>query len=219
MKRIMTISMLILTLLASACVQAGTATPAPTLDVSKTVEAARTESVGTAAADFATQVLPTLVQPSATLAPTATELPTPTLVPTLVPADTLAPTLAPANTQPPVSNATAVPADYTCSVTASSPAYLAQFAPYGEMDGKWTVKNTGSKSWGSTDVDVSYVSGENMAQYEDSYNLAKDVSPGASIDIVVDMLAPATPGIYKTTWGLVRSGSAFCMLNLTIEVK
>ena len=33
------------------------------------------------------------------------------------------------------------------------------------------------------------------------------------------MLAPALPGIYKTTWGLVRGSSTFCTFNLTIQVK
>ena len=115
--------------------------------------------------------------------------------------------------------ATAVPANYDCSVSNVSPVYLAEFAPRGEMDGKWTVKNTGTKTWGAPDVDVIYVAGEKMQQYTDTYNLAKDVAPGSSIDIVVDLLAPATAGIYKTTWGLALGGSAFCTFNLTIQVK
>jgi len=221
MKKLMMITMLAMMLLASACDLAGTQAPAPapTQDVAPTLDAVRTQAVQTAEAQMAAQASPTAPAPAATLAPTATPLPTPTQVPTLAPADTLAPTPAPTNTRVVVSNATAVPLAYDCSVSNVSPVYLAEFAPRGEMDGKWTVKNTGTKTWGAPDVDVKYLAGEKMQQYQDLYNLAKDVAPGASIDIVVDMLAPATPGIYKTTWGLVMSDNAFCQFNLTIQVK
>jgi hypothetical protein len=220
MKKIITMTMLILTLLVSACDLAGTAAPAlPTQDVAPTLDAVRTQAVLTAAAELAMQATATQVPPAATLAETATELPSPTLVPTLPPADTLAPTPAPTNTRVVVSNATRIPADFDCTVSNVSPAYLAEFAPRGEMDAKWTVKNTGSKAWGAPDIDVAYQGGEEMQQYDDTYNLSKDVSPGASIDIVVDMLAPALPGTYRTTWGLERGSVAFCTFNLTIQVK
>ncbi len=222
MKKIILITMLVLTILVSACDLAGTpqAPAAPTQDVAPTLDAVRTSAVQTAAADQAMQATATQPPPAATLAATATELPSPTLVPTLPPADTLAPTPAPTNTRAVVvSNATPIPADYDCSVTSVSPVYLAEFAPRGEMDGKWTVKNTGAKTWGAPDIDVAYQSGEKMQQYKDLYNLSKDVAPGESIDIVVDMLAPASTGIYRTTWGLERGSSAFCTFNLTIQVK
>jgi hypothetical protein len=221
MKKMMMMTMLVLTLLVSACGLTPTqmAAPAPTQDVGPTLNAVRTEAVQTAEADMANQAAPTEPAPAATLAPTATELPSPTAVPTLPPADTLAPTLVPTSTRAVVSGATAVPANYDCSVSNVSPQYLAEFAPRGEMDGKWTVKNSGSKTWGAPDVDVIYVAGEEMQQYTDTYNLSKDVAPGESVDIVVDLLAPALPGIYKTTWGLAMGGTPFCTFNLTIQVK
>jgi hypothetical protein len=214
MKKTITLTMLILTLLASGCGVANTAAPAPTQDVALTLDAVRTQAVETAEADMASQATETMAAATPTLAPTATEIPTATELPTLPPA-----TLAPTFTSAPVVYATPVPADFDCSVSNTSPVYLAEFSPRGEMDGKWTVKNTGTKTWGSTDVDVMYVGGEKMYQYDSAYNLAKDVAPGESIDITVDMLAPAEAGTYRTTWGLVYGGSAFCTFNLTIKVK
>src|SRR4030042_2035955 len=112
------------------------------------------------------------------------------------PPDPQPPPPAATNTRAPVSNATAIPADYQCSVTNVSPAYLEEFAPRGEMAGKWTDKNTGKMSWGSVDIDVEHVGGTDMAQYDDTYNLSKSGAPGESITIVVDLLAPAEPGIF-----------------------
>jgi len=212
--------LVLMTVLLAACDQGIGQQIPPTQDVSQTLSAARTEAAQTVAAEFASQ--PTATAPTiatATLAATATEAPAATQAPSFTPADTLAPPPAATNTRAPVSNATAIPADYQCSVTNVSPAYLAEFAPRGEMDGSWTVKNTGKLSWGSVDIDVEQISGADMAQYDDTYNLSKSVAPGESITIVVDLLAPVEPGIYKTAWGLVRGTSTFCTLNLTIQVK
>jgi hypothetical protein len=220
MNKIRSIVLVLVTILLAACTLGDGQQPAPTQDISQTLAAARTEAAQTVAAELASQ--PTATAPTiatATLAPTATELPAATQAPSFTPADTLAPTPAATNTRAPVSNATAIPADYQCSVSDVSPAFLAEFAPRGEMDGKWTVKNTGKQSWGSVDVDVAHISGTNMAQYDDTYNLSKSVAPGESITIVVDLLAPADTGTFKTTWGLVRGTSTFCTLNLTIVVK
>ena len=211
---------LVMVLLAACTLGDGQQTAAPTQDVSQTLDAVRTQAVLTAEAEFASRATATApIIATATLAATATEVPAATQAPSFTPADTQAPPPAATNTRAPVSNATAIPADYQCSVSLDSPAYLEEFAPRGEMDGKWTVKNTGKLSWGSVDVDVNYISGTNMAQYDDTYNLSKSVAPGESITIVVDMLAPAEPGIYKSAWGLVRGTSTFCTLNLTIQVK
>ena len=220
MNKIRPIVLVLVMILLAACAQGNGQQIPPTQDLSQTLVAARTEAAQTVAAEFASQ--PTATAPiiaTATLAATATEAPAATLAPSFTPADTLPPTPAPTNTRAPVSNATAIPTDYQCSATIVSPAYLEEFAPRGEMDGKWTVKNTGKQSWGSVDVDVNYISGTNMAQYDSTYNLSKNVAPGESITIIVDMLAPAEPGIYKSTWGLVRGSSTFCTLNLTIQVK
>ena len=180
MNKIRPIVLVLVTVLLAACsLGDGQQTAAPTQDVAQTLDAVRTQAVQTAEAEFASQ--PTATAPTiatATLAPTATELPAATQAPSFTPMDTQAPPPAATNTRAPVSNATAIPADYTCSVTNVLPVYLAEFAPRGEMDGSWTVKDVGKQSWGSSDVDVEFINGTNMAQYESTYNLSKNVAPG-----------------------------------------
>ncbi len=220
MKKFLPTILLLAAVLLAACNAVGTGQPpAPTQDISKTLDAVREEAVQTALAEIDSRPTATLPPAPPTLAPSATPMDTPTLVPSSTPADTLP---APTNTRAASSGgvvATAVPADYDCSVSNTSPVYLAEFAPRGEMDGKWTVKNTGKQTWGSSDIDVKFVGGTDMKQYGDTYNLSKSVAPGESIDIVVDLLAPAEPGTYRTTWGLVRGSTTFCTFNLTIRVK
>ena len=178
MNKIRPIVLVLVTVLLAACSLGDGQQVAPTQDISQTLAAAKTQAVQTAEAEFASRATATQPPATPTLVATSTEVPSPTLAPSFTPADTLPPTPAATNTRVPVSNATAVPADFTCSVTDVSPIYLAQFAPRGEMDGKWTLKNIGTKTWGAPDTDVNYVSGEKMQQYADSYNLAKDVAPG-----------------------------------------
>jgi hypothetical protein len=51
------------------------------------------------------------------------------------------------------------------------------------------------------------------------YDLKVDVTSGATVDIIVDTIAPATRGYYSTTWGIVRGSSTICTLTNTIYVK
>ncbi len=221
MKLAKPIVILMTTLLLAACTLGGGQTPAPTQDVSQTLDAARTSAVQTFEAEQASKATATPLPPTPTPVDVATLEPTPTQVPTLEPTFTL-PALLPTNTRPPAGNVTvftSTPVQLDCGVTILSPAYLSQFAPYGDIDAKWTVKNTGAMTWGATDVDVKFVSGQKMNKYDDTFDLGKNVAKGDSIDILVDMLAPALPGTYRTTWGLTYAGSTFCTFSINIVVK
>jgi acyl-ACP thioesterase len=50
-------------------------------------------------------------------------------------------------------------------------------------------------------------------------DLSKDVAPGDSIDIALDMKAPSSPGTYSESWALVRGGTTLCGLPVVITVK
>ena len=63
----------------------------------------------------------------------------------------------------------------------------------------WRIKNTGNCPW-TTDFTFSFVSGSQMSG--SNRYLSKVVYPGDSVDISVDMYAPATPGTYKGNWQL-----------------
>lgn len=221
MKSLKTIVILMSAILLAACTIGG-GTPAPTQDISQTLDAAKTSAVQTFEAEQQGLATATPLPPTATVADTSTPEPTPTLVPTLAPTNTQ-PAVVPTNTRAPVSagggGPTSTPVLYDCSVTIVAPAFLGEFDPYEDIDAKWTVKNTGSRTWGATDVDYAFISGQDMAKFEEAYNLPKDIAPGQSIDIVVDMLAPALPGTYRTTWGLTYGSGTFCAFSINIVVK
>lgn len=221
MFKLKTMILLVVTASLAACNFPGSATLAPTQDVAQTLDAARTQAAQTVEADIASR--PTATLPAtATLAATATELPSPTAAPSFTPVNTLPPLPTATNTRIPATptiTPTSTPSDYNCSITTVSPAANTEFAKRADFDGRWTVKNTGTQTWLASDVDYRYVSGEKMQKKNDVYDLPKDVKPGESVDIIVDMLAPDVTGTFKTAWGLARSDRVFCNLNITIVVK
>ena len=147
-------------------------------------------------------------RPSSTPLPTSTSfvLPTKTITPTPTATATETPTITPTSSA------------YGCNVVSSSPSYNASFPPGGDFDGRWTLQNTGTESWGDI-VDLIYISGAKFQAYADAVDLPKSVAPGESVDVVVDMLAPRDPGTYKTIWRLRRSDTTFCEVTLQIVVK
>lgn len=224
----MKLNRLILIIFVSAFVLAGcsipgAATPQPTVDIASTLDAARTQAVLTVEAEQASRPTATELPPTATLAPSATELPTETPLPSSTPViatNTPPPTNTPAGpTKTPPPTLTPTASDYGCSITAFSPARGDTFPPKADFDGRWTVKNTGKKSWLTSEIDYRYHSGEKMYVGGDVFDLKKDVAPGESIEIIVDMLSPTNAGSYNTAWSLTTGNSVFCVLPLSITVK
>jgi len=135
-------------------------------------------------------------------------IPTPQGVPPATPGPTTSAT--------PNSN---IPDGYRCKIVSSSPAYDDNYLPGAGFDGRWEVKNTGTKAWLPEEVDYGYLSGAKLYTHERIYDLPAKVKPGESIEIVVDMKAPTTLGRHSTSWGLILENDAFCVLPLTINVK
>lgn len=217
-KRMLFILMAVSLLSVVGCVPA--ATPQPEVNqtaVAEQVNAARTEAVETAMAGLAqTQAaLPTATElptqePTATEIPaTATALPLPTLVP---PTATLIPTIAYPTWTP-------TPAPYQCQITAQDPKIGAYFSPKPDFDARWTIKNTGTKTWEATEVDYFHLSGKEMYKADSRYDLKKDVKPGEEITIIVDMTGPSETGNYTETWALGTSSGNFCPMSITININ
>ncbi len=112
---------------------------------------------------------------------------------------------------------TSTPVAGSCQITSKKP--TTTLAKNTDFDAVWTVKNTGSSTWYTDEVDYRYVSGSRLYKYDDIYDLPGTVKPGASITIRVDMTAPANAGTYAMNWALVRSKTTLCTLPLTITVK
>jgi hypothetical protein len=189
-----------------------TPTAMPTVDQQPTFDALRTQAVQTAVVDM-TRNAPTAtpVTPTATEQPTATPAPTNTPQPTAVPTATYIPwTSTPIYTATPVENA--------CSITEVTPASSTILAKRADFDGKWIVKNIGSRTWESESVDIVYKSGTKLQKLYDAEDLQTNVPYGSSLTVIVDMTAPADAGKYSTTWAIVRGSVTICTLDLTITV-
>lgn len=167
---------------------------------------------------------------------TATEEATATLsVPT---ADTNLPTLAgPGSTtqQPAAGAATATPLFTIGPVATQQGAKPPSSAPKGyqwisndpadgtafetgqKFDIVWTVKNTGTTTW-TTDYVYKYIYNDKFSE-KLSYKLKADVKAGETVDLIVDAVAPSTPGTYKTWWKLYDpQGVAIGDMDLSIVV-
>lgn len=217
-KKLILTSLLVILLL-SACSFPGSPAAVPTADVALTLDAARTQAAMTVAAEIASQATATPLPPTATLAPTSTEVPSPTPFPTFTPSNTPLPPTATLIPYTPTITLTNTPTDYNCTITASSPAANASFSKKADFDAKWTLKNTGTQTWFTGEIDYIYSSGEKMQKYNDAYDLAVEVQNGKSVDIIVDMIAPDKEGTFTSTWSLVRGSRTICQMKVTIVVK
>jgi hypothetical protein len=113
----------------------------------------------------------------------------------------------------------AAPIGLTCTLVSVSPTISKSMAPKTDFDAVWEVKNTGTKNWDMKAVDYKYMSGTKMYKFDAIYDLTKTVKPGESIKILVDIVAPATPGVYTMNWAVVEGSATLCNLPVTIAVK
>lgn len=110
-------------------------------------------------------------------------------------------------------------ADYACALVSQKPKDWTKMQRRNIFDATWTVKNSGTKTWGKNGVDFKYISGTKMHTYDDAYDLSQDVGSGKTITLVVDMISPKNKGYYTAVWGLYRGSKAFCKLSVTINVN
>lgn len=137
----------------------------------------------------ATQVPPTATQ----VPPTATQVPTATLVPTA--------------TQTPVPTATPVPPTAT-PIPCGRATFVKDvnfpdgtvFSPGTHFSKTWRVKNAGSCTW-NKNYSIIFSSGDRMSGAQ-STAFVGNVAPGATVDLAVHMIAPATNGTYQGYWML-----------------
>jgi len=111
--------------------------------------------------------------------------------------------------------ATGQPSENYCVVTITAP--KSAIKVNSDFDAVWTVKNLSGNDWSSDSVDYIFVSGTKMRQ-QDGYDFTETIKDGESGEIVVDMVAPGTPGIYNTQWAIVSGKGTFCTLNLNVTV-
>jgi hypothetical protein len=64
----------------------------------------------------------------------------------------------------------------------------------------WTLKNSGTCTW-TQEYRLAFYGGERMNGPAE-LSILKSTSPGASIDLAIDLIAPTTPGTYQGFWRL-----------------
>ena len=109
-------------------------------------------------------------------------------------------------------------AEWACQVVSVSPANGTRFNARDDFDATWRVKNTGTKDWDHTSVDLLYLSGAKIHKVA-GYDLSRDIDSGTTADLSVDMSAPRDSGTYSTTWTLQVGDRTFCNMSLTIVVR
>ncbi len=180
-------------------VACSTASPVATPDANSP-EAVRTSAAQTMIAQMtqvgslATPTLtPVTVQPTNTLSPSSTPFPTftpvtPVATWTPLPTNTFVPTPTP------------LPCNLAQFVSDVTVADGTQFAPGSVFLKTWRLKNIGSCAW-TTDYDLFFVNGDKM-NGETLVALPKKVNPGETVDVSVQLTAPATDGTYLGNWQL-----------------
>ncbi|MBE0672221.1 MAG: hypothetical protein IH588_16705 [Anaerolineales bacterium] len=153
---------------------------------------------------------PTLVVdvPSAAVTETPLAFPTFTFTPIVI--DTVTPLpVNPTATRRPVQQA-----QYSCNAILRKPADNTQFNPGAHFDIKWTIVNTGTKSW-VAGIDVKYYSGPKMATTT-RYEIPKVMNPGDTYEIDLDGVAPNKKGRQVMTWAV---DGPMCFPYVAITVK
>jgi len=175
-----------LTLLA-ACSSA-TPTVAPTADLGSV----RTEAAATVLAQVTQELALT---PSETPLPTATAIPQATNTP--------GPTQAPSATA--TASGTAAVTETAAAVTDNKAKYVSQsvtdgtiFQPGETFTMTWRIQNVGVTTWKPTYM-LRFYSGNNFGA-PNEIPIDKEVPPGQTLDITLDMTAPTTPGEYRSDW-------------------
>ncbi len=78
------------------------------------------------------------------------------------------------------------------------------FAPGTAFTKTWRLKNVGTCTW-TTSYSVAFLNGEQMSGPA-SINLPSSVAPGETIDLSVNLTAPAINGTYRGYWMLKNAG-------------
>jgi hypothetical protein len=88
--------------------------------------------------------------------------------------------------------------EYACDIINRRPLDNAEILHGQNFDIKWTIKNTGTKSW-DAGLDVKYFSGPQMTSVT-LVEIPVAMKPGDTYEIVLDANAPAETGFQVMTW-------------------
>jgi len=210
-KRVLFIFMAGIILLA-AC---GPTPSAPTQDPAEVQRQIQDSVALTVAAQSAQteQAQALIPEPTNTPLPTQTEAAQPTpVLPTATPFVVVPPTLTPV---PSNGGSVIAPAklEYDCTSFDRQPLDNTLFKPNKEFDIRWTIMNTGTKSW-PAGLDVKYYSGPQMSTTTIAELPA--MAPGDTFEVILDAFAPAKRGFHVMTW-VVEGKMCFPYVAINVE--
>jgi len=159
--------------------------------------------------------------PTDTLEPTATETATPT--PTETPTSTATATETPAPTSTLV---VVVPGVATQANLCDNAVFVSDvtipdgtvFAPGTAFTKTWRLKNSGTCTW-SSDYALAFVTGNRMDGVSPQTLAGETVAPGQSVDISVNMIAPATAGSYTGYWQMQNASKVVFGQSFYVDIK
>ena len=195
-------------LLVAACSSAdGDASPTP-----------QPESVLTAAAETAQAQLTELAKPQSTATPS------PLTAETINPAPTDSTTLGTDLVASPDPNATAVitptpitggvdQAEFWADVTIPDGT---DFDPGDTFTKVWQLRNSGTNTW-TQEYGLAFFGGEQMSAPA-VVNLTRNVQPGATVDVSVDMTAPQSAGTYTGFWKMQNAAGEFFDFAVFVQI-
>lgn len=179
-----------------ACSLTPALAPTPDTDALYTQAAQTVSAQLTQAAAQATPTSePAVTEPAATEteapAPTDTQVP-PTSTPTPVP-----PTPTPV---PPTPTPTPIPCNWAQFIEDVTVKDGTVFTPNSVFTKTWRLKNIGTCTW-TRDYRLEFDSGERMDGPR-AVSMPKNVNPGETVDLTVELVAPREPGRYRGYWRL-----------------
>lgn len=211
---------LVLAMVVSACAPTPSAATPDVQQVANAIATAVELTVIARSTEMAQQETPTEALPTATFTATNTPILPPTAVPTITPF--VLPTTSGGGGGGGGGSSQTDQLD--CAIVAQKP-YDGQFVykPGDSFDVKWTIKNTGSKTW---------LTGWSFQYFWDSggrisptanFTLPNDVKPGETITLTIEVIAPQVSGREKQTfveqWAIVGYGVKFCRPYIAIFVQ
>jgi hypothetical protein len=104
--------------------------------------------------------------------------------------------------------------EYACDIIHQRPYDNSEIIHGGDFDIKWTILNTGTKTWDSG-VDVKYYSGPQMTSVT-RVEITKAMKPGDQFSITLDAVAPEKKGFQVMTWAV---DGKYCYPYVAIIVK
>jgi len=124
----------------------------------------------------------------------------------------------PTNTPRPAATATSQRSPDAAEWVTQSPADYSTFAPGTPFKMTWTIRNVGTSTW-TRAYQLRFFANHQLGAPA-AVNFSKDVPPGDTIDLTVDMIAPTTPGDYHSLWVLTSDKTGnFYPVDIHIKVS